>query len=434
VNLRELEARALRGSLWTALGYGGEQVLRLAGNLIVTRLLFPEAYGWMAIVWALLTGLELLSEIGIRESVVQSERSSEPAFLDALWTLQIARGVALWGLACAVAVPAARFYAAPELAWLIPFTGLTLPLHGLASTRLLALGRELRLARQAALELGAHAFVVALMIAWAWWRPSVWALAGAPVAGAALRVLAGHWLTGGFQQRLRFERAVLAGTLRIGRWIGLATAFGFLANYSDRLILGRLVSPELLGVYTVAFFLSEGAAQLARRLGVRVLHPAFRQAAAAGALAETYRKARRRIALLLLPVAGGVLARGSLVVDWLYDPRYAAAGWMLELLAIRIAAGALVHPASAALLALGDARSEVGAAAARAAWLLLGLPLAFAAAGLEGAVACVALADLPRLPLLWRGLARQGLLDVRAELSDLLWLAAGFALASRLLP
>lgn len=424
-----LQARVLRGSLWTGAGYAGEQLLRLAGNLIVTRLLFPEAYGWMALVWAVLTGLELVSEIGIRESIVQSERSHEPGFLDTLWTLQLVRGVLLWLVACALALPLAHFYSAPALALLIPCTGLTLPLGGFAATRLFEQGRELRLGRVAAIELATQATTVAVMIAWAWWHPTVWALAAAPVAGAALRAIASHALSGGFRHRLHFSRDVLAQTLRIGRFIGLSTALGFVASQSDRLMLGRLISPELLGVYTVAFFLSEGAAQLSARLAKQVLHPAFRKAAVAGTLAAAYRSARRRLAWLVLPVAGAVAVRGSLLVGFLYDERYAEAGWMLELLALRIATSALLPPAAAALLALGDARTEMRAAALRASWLLVSLPLGWALAGLTGAVAAVAVCDLVRLPVLWLGLARQRLLDVRAELADLAWLVLGAALA-----
>ncbi len=434
MNGAELKARALRGSLWTGAGYAGEQLLRLGGNLVVTRLLFPEAYGWMALVWAVLTGLELLSEIGIRESIVQSERNHEPDFLDALWTLQLVRGVLLWLAACALAVPLAHFYEAPALAWLIPITGLTLPLAGFGSTRLLAQGSELRLGRLSLIEFAAQALTVAVMIVWAWLHPTVWALACAPVAGSAARVVASHVLTGGFALRLHFSREVLASTFQIGRFIGVSTALGFVASQSDRLILGRLISPELLGVYTVAFFLSEGAAQLGVRFGRRVLHPTFRKAAAAGLLAGAYRSARRRLALLMLPVAGAMLVHGSLLVGFLYDARYAQAGWMLELLSLRIATSALLPPAAAALLALGDARTEMRAAALRALWLLVALPVGFASAGLVGAVAAVAVADLVRLPVLWLGLQRHGLLDPAAELTDLLWLVAGAALAWLVLP
>jgi len=129
-----------------------------------------------------------------------------------------------------------------------------------------------------------------------------------------------------------------------------------------------------------------------------------------------------------------VLVRGSLLVGFLYDVRYAEAGWMLELLALRIATSALLPPAAAVLLALGDARTEMRAAALRALWLLAALPLGYACAGLTGAVAAVAVCDLARLPLLWLGLARHGLLDPAAELGDLLWLVPGAALAWLVLP
>ena len=227
---------------------------------------------------------------------------------------------------------------------------------------------------------------------------------------------------------------MLASTFQIGRFIGLSTALGFLASQSDRLLLGRLISPELLGVYSVAFFLSDGAAQLGVRLGSRVLHPAFRKAAQAGVLAVVYRSARRRLALLVVPVAGAMLVRGSLLVGLLYDARYAQAGWMLELLSLRIATSALLPPAAAALLALGDARTEMRASALRAFWLLAALPLGYAWAGLTGAVTAVAVTDLVRLPVLWLGLSRHGLLDPAAELTDLAWLAAGAALAWSVLP
>jgi hypothetical protein len=38
-----LRRRAIRGSLLGVVDVGGVQALRLAGNLITTRLLFPEA-------------------------------------------------------------------------------------------------------------------------------------------------------------------------------------------------------------------------------------------------------------------------------------------------------------------------------------------------------------------------------------------------------
>jgi len=50
-------ARTLRSIAWLMLNYGGAQVLRLASNLILTRILFPEAFGLMALVSVVTSGL-----------------------------------------------------------------------------------------------------------------------------------------------------------------------------------------------------------------------------------------------------------------------------------------------------------------------------------------------------------------------------------------
>ena len=45
-----LGSRAVNATLWIMGGYGASQVIRLVSTLVLTRLLFPEAYGIMAVV------------------------------------------------------------------------------------------------------------------------------------------------------------------------------------------------------------------------------------------------------------------------------------------------------------------------------------------------------------------------------------------------
>ena len=97
------EGRAERGALWVVVGYGGAQLIRLLGNLILTRLLFEEAFGVMALMSTVLQGLELFSDIGIGPSLIQNERQDD-SFVNTAWTMQAARGVAIWLVACAVAL------------------------------------------------------------------------------------------------------------------------------------------------------------------------------------------------------------------------------------------------------------------------------------------------------------------------------------------
>ena len=105
-SLRKL---ALRGVIWTTAGFGCGQVLRLAGNLILTRLLVPELFGLMTLAQTAITGLSMFSDIGTSANVVRHPRGEDPKFLNTAWTLQVIRGFWLWLGMALLAVPLARF-------------------------------------------------------------------------------------------------------------------------------------------------------------------------------------------------------------------------------------------------------------------------------------------------------------------------------------
>jgi hypothetical protein len=62
-------------------------------DLILTRLLFPEAFGLMALVQVFMGGLQMFSDLGVNMSIIQSKRGEDPDFLNTAWTFQILRGL-----------------------------------------------------------------------------------------------------------------------------------------------------------------------------------------------------------------------------------------------------------------------------------------------------------------------------------------------------
>ena len=102
-----LKKLAVRGSVYELLGYGASMVLRLGGNLVLTRFLAPADFGLVAIVNAILYGLEMLSDVGLRMAVIQQENGDDQNFLDTVWTLQVFRGFARWVIACSLTYPIA---------------------------------------------------------------------------------------------------------------------------------------------------------------------------------------------------------------------------------------------------------------------------------------------------------------------------------------
>lgn len=380
-----MRARVIRGSAIGVFGKLAEQGLRLGGNLIVTRLLFPDAFGIMALVNSLVMGLEMLSDLGVRVSVISHPRGDEREFLDTAWTISVLRGAAIALLAALFAWPFALAYDEPALTTLIPVTALSGLLNGLSSTKLAVLNRHLRLGMITTLGLGSQVVALAAMIAFAWLTRSIWALVVGSVVMALTNMLSSHLLIPGPFNRPRWDREAARDILSFGKWIFASTLMMFLAMRLDIFLLGALVPMDQLGVYSIAGVLSSLPTLVGGHIHSSVLLPALAAANRQdrATMEATYHRARG----VLVPTGAFVCLSMALTAPaffhFLYDERYRAAGWIAPLLMIGVWFFYLQEASARAVQAMGEARILVAANAIKL--LVLG----------AGAVAGYQLAELP---------------------------------------
>lgn len=331
------QARAFRGTAFTVGGLAGQNFLRLGSNLILTRLLFPEAFGLMALVNVVLMGATMFSDLGIRGSIVQHARGHDPAFLNTAWTVQILRGVVLAGIIMALADPLARFYDAPQLGELLLVSALVPLIQGFGSTRLHTASRELQLGRLVGLQLFSQFAGIIAMILLSWWLHSVWGLVLGTLVGALVSAVLSHIvIKGDHRNRLGFEREALGNLFSFGRFVFIATIAGFFANQGDRAVLGKYVSLEDLAIYNIGYFLASMPLLLALEIGNKVVYPLYARRPPAESKHNARKINRARLALTAALVGGLIIL--ALIGDWLirllYDPRYHTAGPLLVAVAI----------------------------------------------------------------------------------------------------
>jgi O-antigen/teichoic acid export membrane protein len=392
-----LMARVFRSTSWILLGYGGSQALRLASNLILTRLLFPEAFGIMALVGLVTMGLMLFSDVGIAPSIAQSKRGDDPDFLNTAWSIQIIRGIVLFATACALAVPFAVFYEVPELATYLPIAALALVVTGFNPTRIETAHRHLLMGRLTVLDLTSQVIGLIVMIVLAWWLQSVLALViGGVVTPLAKLALTWTYLPGA-ANRFRWERAAVGELVRFGKWIFLSTAFWFFASQGDRAVLGKFLSLESLGIYNIAFFLASFAMQLGTAVSGRVMIPVYRDA----------KHETRKIAKLRWGLSGVILTllltmafAGPWLMGVLYDPRYTPGGAIVTLLAVAQIMQVIGMSYDQAALAAGDSRLFFVVSASRAVFQITFLIVGVNLFGLVGAIAGMALAQIATHPVI----------------------------------
>ena len=395
-----LFARAMRGSAIIALGYVGGQGMRLVSNLILTRLLFPEAFGLMSLVTMVMIGLTMFSDVGIGPSILSSRRGDEPRFLDTAWSVQAIRGALLWLVTCALAWPLAQFYRAPDLAQILPVAGLTLLIAGFNPTRIETANRHLALGRVTLLDLASQLVGIVAMIALSLAMQSVWALVWGNLLGALVKLGLTWAYLPGHRNRFGWESDAAQELIRYGGWSFLSTACGVVLMQGDKAILGRYLSLESLGIYNIGYFLASFPMLLAAAVVGRVFIPIYRNVALDGSDAVRRRLRRMRMGMTatVLSLLAAMAFGGVPLVHLLYDPRYAVAGAVVVVLACVQLPQMLIATYDQAALAAGDSRGFFLVAAFRAtsqtALFLIGAELA----GLTGALAGQAIAAVLSAP------------------------------------
>ncbi|MBW4420221.1 MAG: oligosaccharide flippase family protein [Myxacorys californica WJT36-NPBG1] len=398
-----LKKLAVRGAIWTILGYGSGQALRLVNNLILTRLLVPEFFGLMAFVVTLRMGIELFSDFGISQSIVNNKRGEDPIFLNTAWTLQIIRGVQIWLISLLLTYPITKFYGDDRLFILIPLVCFSSVLDGCSSTAIHTLQRRLDLGRLTIYELVLQVLAFSILIGLCWVSPSVYSLALGTLSGAVLNLVGSHLLIPGYSNRLAWDRECLAELRSFGKWMAVASAFMFVADQSDRLLLAKLLSFQQLGIYTIANTLASIPREVIRQLSSRVIFPAI-----ANQLDLPRHELRHKIVrkrwLILIGLAG-FLALLVCFGDWLivalyrgrnqHWDQYQQATWMLPVLACGIWFSVLFYSTSPALLAIGKPMYSAQSNLARFITIVGGLPIAFSLYQTLGAIAVIAFSDFP---------------------------------------
>jgi O-antigen/teichoic acid export membrane protein len=260
-------------------------------------------------------------------------------------------------------------------------------------------------------ELGIQIVSTTVMIVWAWFDRSIWAIVAGGFTNTLVELVWSHFLIPGKSNRFAWDKEAAKEIFSYGKWIFLSTALFFLCSQADRLILGKIFTLTLLGIYGIAFSLGDMPRQVIIAISGRVIFPSISM------LAELPReelraKILKNRKLILIPLAVGLaifVCFGDQLILTLYRKQYAAASWMMPILALGIWHTTLYSMMGSCLLAVGKSQYQAMGSLLTFVNLCITIPLAYHLKGNLGAVIAIALGDLPAYAVINYGLWREGL-------------------------
>jgi O-antigen/teichoic acid export membrane protein len=428
---KSLKSLTIQGVAWTLAGDGGNQILRLVSNLVLTRLLVPEMFGLMVMVNVVQQGLIMFSDVGIHPAIVQHARGDETVFLNTAWTTQVIRGFMLWLSTCALAWPVAQFCREHAVLYLLPVVGLGSIVDGFLSTKVITCDRHLSLGRLTILNLGTGLSGLAVRILWAWQSPTVWALIIGGFASNVPRMILSHFIIPGPVNRFCWDRESLRELVKFGRWVFLSTLLTFLSLRLHEIVFIRMIPQAMLGIYSQGSNFCRVPIETVQKIAGAVAFPALcRVRERQGNLESAFVRLRAP----LLVCGGAVLSSLTLaaptLVQILYPVKYWEAGWIMQLISVSLWFQVIQSTNQTAILSLGYSKVLALGNLVKIVAIAAALPIGFSWWGFPGALIAMAVVEIPKYLFEALQVRRQGLRGWRVELglTVVVLLCAGAAL------
>jgi O-antigen/teichoic acid export membrane protein len=269
-----LKSKVFRGGVWLGLGSFTEQVFRFGRSIVLARLLAPEAFGIMAVVLSASTVIHTLTDIGVRDAVIQNPRGAEDEYIDSAFWLALGRALALASCIFLLAPWIAKFYGNAELTPLLRVAALSVLIDGAWSPRMYIAMKQLKFSRLAAIMHGGGIGGVILTVILSYFIRDVWALVIGSVVESLLRVFLSYVFYP-YLPKLAWHRDASRELLRFSRGVFGLSFLNLIFVKTDIFVLAKLYSPAELGLYAMAVYLAQTPTGFIMNLFVQTMMPTF---------------------------------------------------------------------------------------------------------------------------------------------------------------
>ncbi len=317
-----LKLQSIRAALWSLLEKGSSHALRMMGSLILTRILFPEAFGIMAAAQTIILMIQLFTDTGVKTAIIQNPKGADRDFLDSVFLISTVRGLFLSLVVAGIAWPMAVYYQQPQLTGILIILAINPFILGFESPGLTVLIKQFRVEKKVALELGSQILGLLTSIVLAYIYRSVYALAVGSVLSSLYRV-AGSFMVSPYPPRFRWNREIATEIFHFGKFIMLNTMVSFTAMNADVLITGKVLNMDNLGIYNIGRTMGLLIWVVCLQVFLQSYLPAVSSVLNDfSRVVKIYRTTTSFILALTIPVSMIFALFSEDIIGILYDPRY----------------------------------------------------------------------------------------------------------------
>ena len=334
----DIKAKSARAVMALSIGTFAGRGMRFIRNMILARILAPDQIGIMAIIMSFSIAFDALTEVGVKQSIIQNKKGADIRYLNVAWWMQVVRALCLYGIAVLSAPLISSFYNNPDLLPLMRVAFIAIALKGFVSPRAHVLEKEYKFGKAVFLIQGSAILGAVISVILALVIRNAWALVMGFVAETAILCILSFVLVP-FMPKFEIDRNSLIELMRYARRIFGLPVLTMISYQASNIVLGKVVSMEQLGLYSLAALLTYIPNDLFARVISPVLLPAFSEKQDnKKALCRGLLQTSQLTAIFAIPLVALMACCASELLLLAYGPRYVAMAIPLTVLSLNIIA------------------------------------------------------------------------------------------------
>jgi len=350
--VKDIKRKTISGIKWLVCVSFLQKVISFGVTIILARLLGPSEFGLFALSMVVVSSFELFKSLGIDSALIQRKNDAEKAAYTAFFIMPFL-GLLLY---------AALFISAPyiglllnrtELVGIVRILGFVFVISCLGRIPAVVMEKSINFNKISLIEITSSLTFSATALGCAFAGLKVWSLVYAYILKTTVYTVL-VWRYSGWRPKLVFDTKIALEMFHFGKFLLLGGIFWFLKMNLDNLLVGKLLGVAALGLYAVAFNISNFSSDYLGAQIHRVIFPSFSKLQNN---VEDVRKATLKtlkyISLFCVPYAVGVYFIGPDFLRMAYGEKWIEAGGALKILAWAGVFNVLPISFGTSLLALG---------------------------------------------------------------------------------
>ena len=343
------------GISWNVVNLIANKGISIIVRLLLARLLVPEDFGLIAMIIIFLGLINIFVDFGLKNALIQRKRDTDTLLLNdsAFWFL-LGGGVFWTTVFLLAGIPLmAWLYDEPQLKTLATVMGLSIILHSLSIVPEARLTRRMDFKSLVIAEAIATLTASAITISMAFSGAGVWALVVQQLSLSIIRSTL-IWRFARWHPRWQFTWQSLHSVMGFSGWMLGNQVVHYLRNNMDKALIGYLLGATSLGIYTLAFMLTETMrVQISNVIG-QVMFPAYsRIQDDRTEIKRLYLNVIRYMTLTIFPIATLLILYAEPLILLLFGEEWIDATNPVQILALASMVFVLSGDPSAVLRGLG---------------------------------------------------------------------------------